>query len=125
MRPEYLILLDLIPLWIVPNIFISTEGRYGMDDNYIEECVQDVANTSEFEVKEVDHTGDTIHITQTNIDKEATVILVSFLFHCTDKEFEHISIDEHGTEEGPDHHHRSEYEEIIEKIGEMMNKSRF
>lgn len=96
-----------------------------MDDDYIEELVQDIANTSDFEVKRVHHTGDTIHISQTNIDKKATVIIVSFLFYCTDKEFESISVDEHGSEEGPDYYHRSEFEEIIEKIGEMMNKSRF
>ncbi|MFB6161136.1 MAG: hypothetical protein ABEJ61_08170 [Haloferacaceae archaeon] len=92
-----------------------------MEPSEVEEYVQSVANTSDFEVKEVDHDRGTIYIRQTDMDEKRTVLLAAVLFDQIDKEFDTIAVDEYGSEKGNTPYLRHEIEDAMDKFVELVS----
>lgn len=92
-----------------------------MDEGEIEELVQEVANTQNFEVKEIERAGDTIIVSQTDLSEYRTVIFAATLFDQIDADFNTIAFNEHGSERGPVPILREEIEEEMERWVELFN----
>lgn len=92
-----------------------------MEPDEVEEYVKKIANTSDFEVKEVDHDGGTIYIRQTDMTEERTVLLAAVLFDQIDEEFDTIAVDEFGSSKGNTPYLRHEVEDAMDKFVELVN----
>lgn len=92
-----------------------------MDETEIEELVQEVANTQDFEVKDIERSGKTIIVSQTNLDEKRTVIFAATLFDQIDADFNTIAFNEHGSERAPVPIPREAIEDEMQRWVDLFN----
>jgi len=95
-----------------------------MEPDEVEEYVQNIANTSNFGVKEVECVGDTIYLRQTDMAETRTALLAAVLFDQIDVNFDTIAVDEFGSQEGRQFY-RAEMEDAMGKFVELVNAQEY